>query len=134
MGTMQAIRYLNVLLLCCGGVSVSAFAPFHRMVMKTTPRFSTTQSQDATIAKDGLIEAAQDFMETCTGYYSPLDMEKLADDFIFRGPVIGRSLGNQDYAQVLDYFKKSTRPFLILSPIVLVSPLIHKIPIVSGSF
>lgn len=83
---------------------MSAFSPVHRSVIKSTPRLSMTRTQVATIAKDKLIETAKDFMAMCTGYYSPLDMEKLADDFVFRGPVIG-PLGKQDYAQVLDYFK-----------------------------
>jgi len=38
-----------------------------------------------------------------TGYFDPLDESLLADDFVFRGPVIG-PLNKQDYKQVLEYF------------------------------
>lgn len=38
-----------------------------------------------------------------TGYFDPLDESLLADDFVFRGPVIG-PLNKQDYKEVLEYF------------------------------
>lgn len=44
-------------------------------------------------------------MTSGTGYFSPLtDESLLADDFVFRGPVIG-PLNKEDYAEVLDYFR-----------------------------
>lgn len=50
-----------------------------------------------------VIEAARKVMEN-TGYFDPLDEALFADDFIFRGPVIG-PLNKPDYIDVLDYFK-----------------------------
>ena len=38
-----------------------------------------------------------------SGYFDPLDESFLAEDFVFRGPVIG-PLNKEDYIQVLDYF------------------------------
>lgn len=48
------------------------------------------------------IAAAQKVMSNA-GYFAPIDEALFADDFIFRGPVIG-PLNKADYKEVLDYF------------------------------
>jgi hypothetical protein len=50
-----------------------------------------------------VIEAAKTVMNN-QGYFDPVDESLFADDFIFRGPVIG-PLNKADYMEVLDYFK-----------------------------
>ena len=52
---------------------------------------------------DDVITAAKRVMNN-QGYFDPLDESLFADDFIFRGPVIG-PLNKADYMEVLDYFK-----------------------------
>lgn len=42
-------------------------------------------------------------MKAGQGYFSPIQEDLLADDFVFRGPVIG-PLNKRDYIDVLDYF------------------------------
>lgn len=49
-----------------------------------------------------VIEAAKRVMKN-TGYFDPMDPTLLADDFIFRGPVIG-PLNKVDFQGVLEYF------------------------------
>jgi len=51
-----------------------------------------------------LCQAAERFMNSQGGYFSPIDTTILADDFVFRGPVIG-PLVKTDYIEVLDYFR-----------------------------
>ena len=64
----------------------------------TTERTATDLPTEAQI-----IEAAKYFMENGTGYFNPYDPTLFAEDFIFRGPVIG-PLNKVDYEQVLEYF------------------------------
>jgi len=56
------------------------------------------------ITKEQRIEFVKNLMESSTGYYSPMDESLLAEDFIFRGPVIG-PLNTKDYKEVLGLFK-----------------------------
>ena len=49
-----------------------------------------------------VIEAAKEIMAN-SGYFDPIDKSLYADDFIFRGPVIG-PLNRNDYEEVLEYF------------------------------
>jgi hypothetical protein len=49
-----------------------------------------------------VIEAAKRVMANA-GYFNPIDSTLFADDFIFRGPVIG-PLNKDDYEEVLEYF------------------------------
>lgn len=64
---------------------------------------SSLLSKAAPFSKDDtVIKAAQKVMKN-TGYFDPIDETLFADDFIFRGPVIG-PLNKEDYKQVLDYF------------------------------
>ena len=64
----------------------------------TTERTATDIPTEAQI-----IEAAKYFMENGTGYFNPYDPTLFAEDFIFRGPVIG-PLNKVDYEEVLEYF------------------------------
>jgi len=49
-----------------------------------------------------IIQAAKTVMQN-TGYFNEYDSTLFADDFIFRGPVIG-PLCKNDYKEVLQYF------------------------------
>jgi hypothetical protein len=66
---------------------------------------TTINSLTSIPSETELIDSAERFMTKSGGYYSPLNNETfLADDFVFRGPVIG-PLNKGDYAEVLEYFK-----------------------------
>ena len=66
-----------------------------------TPISSTSRGGDPSSTE--VIAAAQKVMAN-TGYFDPMEDESLfADDFIFRGPVIG-PLNKADYQEVLNYF------------------------------
>ena len=52
--------------------------------------------------EDQVIEAAKQVMQN-TGYFNEYDPTLFADDFLFRGPVIG-PLYKKDYEEVLRYF------------------------------
>ena len=51
-----------------------------------------------------LLDAAKDFINTKSGFYSPYDADAFAEDFVFRGPVIG-PLNKPDYLSTMDTFK-----------------------------
>lgn len=59
-------------------------------------------SKAAAASTTQVIEAAKRVMAN-TGYFDPMDASLYADDFIFRGPVIG-PLNKDDYREVLEYF------------------------------
>lgn len=59
---------------------------------------------DGPPAASDVLRAAEELMNSSTGYFSPIDESKFADDFIFRGPIIG-PLNKADYKEVLDYFQ-----------------------------
>ena len=63
---------------------------------------SSSNEVTSTITDQKVIDAAKYFMNH-GGYFNPLDAEILAEDFVFRGPVIG-PLNKQDYIEVLKYF------------------------------
>lgn len=54
--------------------------------------------------EEKLCLAAKTFINDQSGYYSSINTNILANDFIFRGPVIG-PLNKSDYIEVLNYFK-----------------------------
>eukprot|EP00873_Tetraselmis_striata_P004054 jgi/Tetstr1/424318/TSEL_014885.t1 len=51
-----------------------------------------------------LCKLAREFTETGSGYFSPYREELFADDFVFRGPVVG-PLAKKDYLDTMDAFK-----------------------------
>ena len=51
-----------------------------------------------------LIATAEEFINKKSGFYSPYDTDAIADDFVFRGPVIG-PLNKADYLSTMDTFK-----------------------------
>lgn len=55
----------------------------------------------AALTSERLIELTQEFLETGTGFYSPLRPELLAADFIFRGGVVG-PLNKFDYCRTME--------------------------------
>ena len=65
-------------------------------------------------ATAGLCETAETFITSQSGFYSPSAPEMLADDFVFRGPVIG-PLNKRDYLSTMDTFKVH-RAFPDISP------------------
>lgn len=62
---------------------------------------ATTQSVEQRQEEQRLIELAQDFVETGTGFGTVSRPELFADDFVFRGPIIG-PLCKKDYLFTLD--------------------------------
>ena len=64
--------------------------------------FGKGSSSSSSHSQQQVIEAAKQVMAN-GGYFNPLDESLFADDFIFRGPVIG-PLNKADYKEVLDYF------------------------------
>lgn len=53
---------------------------------------------------DALINLANEFIYTSSGFYSPADSSFLADEFVFRGPYIG-PLNKQDYLTTMETFQ-----------------------------
>lgn len=51
-----------------------------------------------------LIQKANEFIYTKSGFYSPYDASWFADDFVFRGPYIG-PLNKRDYLDTMDAFE-----------------------------
>ena len=69
--------------------------------VSTTPTTNNNNNNDD-ISEAAVLQAARTFMKA-TGYFDPLNASLLADDFVFRGPVIG-PLNKDDYQEVLEYF------------------------------
>ena len=55
-------------------------------------------------ADDPLVKLANEFIHEKSGFYSPYAADAFADDFVFRGPVIG-PLNKADYLSTMDTFK-----------------------------
>ena len=55
-------------------------------------------------ADDPLVKLANEFIYEKSGFYSPYAADAFADDFVFRGPVIG-PLNKADYLSTMDTFK-----------------------------
>lgn len=87
----------SLLLVITGAAAFSSVAPL------TRSRQSSSRCYARAPRASELIKAADNFMTSGTGYYSPIDVNALSDDFVFRGPVIG-PLGKDDYVDVLEYF------------------------------
>jgi len=107
---MAGISFLLLLLaasilLCLPG-SDAAFASFIGVRQRPLLSSSNTALQATTNnnrpTSEQVIAAAEQFMAN-GGYFDPLDENLLADDFCFRGPVIG-PLNKHDYIEVLEYF------------------------------
>jgi hypothetical protein len=96
------------LLLFLIAVAVSAHRVQSFSAVPSFPFFGATSSKGIfgkTNAPPGsqVIEAAKKLMDN-QGYFDPIDESLFAEEFIFRGPVIG-PLNKADYMDVLDYFK-----------------------------
>lgn len=64
----------------------------------------TADTPTADAAASTLLAAAEDFINKKSGFYSPYAAEAFADDFVFRGPVVG-PLNKADYLSTMDTFK-----------------------------
>uniref|UniRef100_A0A0G4IDW9 DUF1990 domain-containing protein n=1 Tax=Chromera velia CCMP2878 TaxID=1169474 RepID=A0A0G4IDW9_9ALVE len=64
---------------------------------------SAMKAATATTSSE-LIELARKFVDEESGFYSPSSPDRLAEDFIFRGPVIG-PLTKTDYLSTMETFK-----------------------------
>ena len=66
------------------------------------PHARATLATDSTqLTAEELVQKTQEFIATGTGFYSPLRPELLADDFIFRGGVVG-PLNKKDYCRTME--------------------------------
>mmetsp|Transcript_26418 Transcript_26418/g.89098 ORF Transcript_26418/g.89098 Transcript_26418/m.89098 type:complete len:255 (+) Transcript_26418:49-813(+) len=65
-----------------------------------SPEVASTTSAAAPLMPDRLIALTQEFLNTGTGFYSPLRPELMAEDFIFRGGVVG-PLSKTDYCRTM---------------------------------
>lgn len=108
---MQKIPFAFVctqLLIVLAGtnVRVEAFSagvtPGSTIVQNSPTAINTNDNLSSSPSEAQVIEAAKCFMQN-TGYFNPMDESLFADDFIFRGPVIG-PLNKNDYKDVLNYF------------------------------
>merc|ERR1711871_1309679 len=78
------------------------------------PASAVTAHASAAATSSPLIAAAEEFINTKSGFYSPYDADAFAEDFVFRGPVIG-PLNKADYLSTMDTFKVY-RAFPDISP------------------
>lgn len=67
----------------------------------TTSTSSSTTAADVAVPpvqvadpNNPLIQLANEFTYTKSGFYSPYDEDAFSDDFVFRGPYIGKSSSN----------------------------------------
>ena len=93
----------------------SGFLPKNLPSSTTITRAASTSTAAATPNTDtSLIDMAETFINTQTGFYSPAAPDMFAEDFVFRGPVIG-PLNKVDYLKTMDTFKVF-RAFPDISP------------------
>ena len=59
-----------------------------------------TAAMQAVATKLDVVELTKEFLATSTGYYSPVDPERLDPDFVFRAPTIG-PLNKMDYINTM---------------------------------
>ena len=81
-----------------GTVTTAAKARHDLVAMVATD--TAAPATAAPYTADELIELTKKFLDTATGLYSPLDAEQFADDFIFRGGVVG-PLNKKDYLRTM---------------------------------
>mmetsp|Transcript_55621 Transcript_55621/g.178450 ORF Transcript_55621/g.178450 Transcript_55621/m.178450 type:complete len:268 (-) Transcript_55621:220-1023(-) len=107
----MALRWLRLLVFSLASFLLSGrtWGFLWRPCQSVRPR-SSLRSRRALVTARGavppeaaLIETAERFMNNGGGYFNPLNMSMLAEDFVFRGPVIG-PLNKPDYKRALDYF------------------------------
>ena len=80
------------------GLHTPVMHPSITITRARTPHASAL-SEAATKApstSDALVAAAEEFINTKSGFYSPYETDAFAEDFVFRGPVIG-PLNKKDY-------------------------------------
>lgn len=98
------------------GLHTPVMHPSITITRARTPHASAL-SEAATKApstSDALVAAAEEFINTKSGFYSPYETDAFAEDFVFRGPVIG-PLNKKDYLSTMDTFKVY-RAFPDISP------------------
>lgn len=90
----------------CEPIRCGAVRPFTRTKQLVSCAFSScsTTSSPTQPSSQEVIAAAERFMNDGGGYFNPLNESLLADDFVFRGPVIG-PFCKRDYIEVLEHFR-----------------------------
>ena len=88
-------------------VSLSSFpetAEAFSAAATTTSTSSSTTAADVAVPpvqvadpNNPLIQLANEFTYTKSGFYSPYDEDAFSDDFVFRGPYIGKSSSNPPF-------------------------------------
>lgn len=92
---MQKVSILCLLGGVLLGVLIGTSLPSLRFLGASTPRqLRAIGSEDQRIAnreelQEDLVEKTKVFLKEGTGYYSPFKREWYAEDYVFRGPVIG---------------------------------------------
>lgn len=51
-------------------------------------------------AESDLLQMTKDFLETSTGYFTPMQNDTFAEEFVFRGPIIGPLNFEDNYAAI----------------------------------
>ena len=103
--TMAMLRVVTLL----GVVCVAAgFRPLHTgrrarsiAVASATTAASAAVAPVPTTTPSPLIELAETFITSQSGFYSPHNSDMFSDEFVFRGPVVG-PLNKADYLNTMD--------------------------------
>ena len=77
-------------------------------------RVNSVVASATVAATSTLVDRAEVFINSQSGFYSPYEAAMFAEDFVFRGPVIG-PLNKADYLSTMDTFKVY-RAFPDISP------------------
>jgi hypothetical protein len=88
-------------------VFVDNTATVRRRIFAKNSAAASTTTTAPPIPSNGdqaLLQLANDFLYTGSGFYSPPRQEMLSEDFVFRGPVVG-PLNKRDYLSTMDTFK-----------------------------
>lgn len=93
---LSTILYLSIVPRARGFITPNSLATHHVHFKLSETKLSASPSDS------DVIEAAKKLMQNA-GYFNQMDESLFAEDFIFRGPVIG-PLNKEDYTEVLEYF------------------------------
>lgn len=106
----NAVALLRALLYLSGTLSVSAFVPPHPKTTScaapaaSSSLFATTApTVQMADSSHPLIQKANEFIYTQSGFYSPYDESAFSDEFVFRGPYVG-PLTKRDYLSTMSTF------------------------------
>ena len=86
---------------CAHGLAGNAAQPRGSSVRRASTPRADVASAAPPLTSEKLIELTQQFLDSGTGFYSPLRPELMAEDFIFRGGVVG-PLNKKDYCRTME--------------------------------